>query len=192
AVRLLIQDLEHVAAQWRKPPEGQSNYRTELIGGDVPTALKRMFTGMAALAEVEMAGERMEVPLLSSDQEEEQSCFSDTTADDLRANGAGIEHVYYAKYTRLDGTVVSGPSLADLVREKDTRIADEVDARIARTREALQAIRSPFDREIREDNAEGRARVQEAIDAVRAQSLSFTRAAKSIQIFLSDLQGLGD
>jgi putative iron-regulated protein len=192
ATTLLIDDLERVAEQWRKLPEGQTNYRTTLISGDVPTALKRMFTGMAALAEVEMAGERMNVPLLSSDQEEEQSCFSDTTTFDLRANAAGIEHVYYAKYTRLDGTSVSGSSLAALVKEKDQRIAEEMDARIARTREALQAVGNPFDREIHSDNKEGQARIQAAIDALRAEALSFTRAARSIQIFLSDLQGLGD
>ena len=192
ASTLLINDLESVAVQWREPKAGESNYRSELIAGDVPTALKRMFTGAAALAEVEMAGERMNVPLLSSDQEEEQSCFSDTTSDDLRANAAGIEHVYYGTYTRLDGTVVSGESLADLVRSKDSRVADEMDARIARTRESLAAVKSPFDREILPDNAEGKARIEAAIEALRAEALSMTRAARSIQIFLSDLQGLGD
>jgi putative iron-regulated protein len=189
---LLIRDLESVAEQWRKPRAGQTNYRSELISGDVPTALKRMFTGAAALAEVEMAGERMNVPLLSSDQEEEQSCFSDTTADDLRANAAGIEHVYYGKYTRLDGSMVSGPSLAELVKEADERAAEEMDARIARVRESVDAIQSPFDREIVADNKEGQARVQAAIEALRSEALSMTRAARSIQIFLSDLQGLGD
>jgi putative iron-regulated protein len=192
ATTLLIRDLERVADEWRKPAEGQTNYRSNLISGDVPTALKRMFTGMAALAEVEMAGERMNVPLLSSDQEEEQSCFSDTTTFDLRANAAGIEHVYYAKYTRLDGSTVSGPSLADLVKAADERMAQEMDDRIVRTRAALQALGTPFDREIHSGNKEGQARVQAAIEALRAQALSFTRAARSIQIFLSDLQGLGD
>jgi putative iron-regulated protein len=192
ASTLLIRDLESVAEQWRKPAAGQANYRSELISGDIPTALKRMFTGAAALAEVEMAGERMNVPLLSSDQEEEQSCFSDTTADDLRANAAGIEHVYYGKYTRLDGSIVSGRSLADLVKEADERAAQEMDARIARVRETVDAIQSPFDREIVADNKDGQARVQAAIEALRSQALSMTRAARSIQVFLSDLQGLGD
>ncbi len=192
ATTLLIQDLESVAEQWRKPQAGQTNYRSNLISGDVPTALKRMFTGAAALAEVEMAGERMNVPLLSSDQEEEQSCFSDTTADDLRANAAGIEHVYYGKYTRLDGSTVSGPSLAALVKEKDPRVADEMDARIARVRETIDAIQSPFDREIVTENKDGQARVKASIEALRAEALSMTRAARAIQIFLSDLQGLGD
>jgi len=190
--QLLISDTQGLILQWRKPAKGEQNYRSALVNGDVYTGLKRMFTGIAALAEVEMAGERLNVPLLSGDQEEEQSCFSDTTAGDLRSNSAGIEHVYFARYERLDGKTVSGPSLAQLVRAADVRIADEMEQRIARSREALAAITDPFDREIQPDNTAGRARVQAATDALRAEALAFGNAAKSLEIFLSDLQGLGD
>jgi putative iron-regulated protein len=190
ASTLILSDLESVAAQWRESKE--PNYRTSFVSGDAYTSLKRMLTGIAALAEVEMAGERMNVPLLSSDQEEEQSCFSDLTADELRANEVGIENVYFAKYQRRDGSVVSGPSLADLIKAKDARAAEEIETRIQRTREALAAVKNPYDREILAENVEGRARMQAAIDSLRAQALSFSRGARSIEIFLSDLEGLGD
>jgi putative iron-regulated protein len=190
ASTLIISDLESVAAQWRESKE--PNYRTSFVTGDVYTGLKRMFTGIAALSEVEMAGERMNVPLLSSDQEEEQSCFSDLTADELRANAQGIENVYFGRYKRLDGSTISGPSLADLVKAKDARAAEEIQARLDRTRETVGAVKNPFDREILADNAEGRARMQAAIDSLRAQTLSFSRGARSIDVFLSDLEGLGD
>ncbi|MET0533309.1 MAG: imelysin family protein [Steroidobacter sp.] len=190
ASSLIVSDLDSVAAQWRESKE--PNYRTSFVSGDTYTSLKRMFTGIAALAEVEMAGERMNVPLLSSDQEEEQSCFSDLTADELRANQAGITNVYFARYQRRDGTTVSGPSLADLIKAKDARAAEEIEARLKRTSEALAAVKNPFDREILAENTEGRARMQAAIDALRAQALSFSRGARSIEIFLSDLEGLGD
>ena len=192
AATLLVRDLEKITNAWRESHDPAGNYRTKFVDGDVYTGLKRMLTGMAALAEVEMAGERMNVPLLSSDQEEEQSCFSDNSSDDLRANAAGIEHVYYARYTRRDGTTITGPSLADLVRKADPRVADEMEARLARTRATLQAIRNPFDREILQENTEGHARMQAGIDALRAEALTFARAARSMQIFLSDLEGLGD
>jgi len=192
ATQLLIRDIEGLLPQWRKPDPGTENYRSKLVNGDVYTGLKRMFTGAAALAEVEMAGERMNVPLLSGDQEEEQSCFSDFSASDLRANAAGIEHVYFGRYQRLDGSVVSGPSLAQLVRATDARIAAETEQRMARTRAALAAIPDPFDREIQPDNAAGRARVEASIEALRAESLQFFAAAKAMQIFLSSLEGVGD
>ena len=193
ATTLLVRDLQGVAAAWAESSDPAApTYRSKLVSGDVYTGLKRMFTGMAALSEIEMAGERMNVPLLSGDQEEEQSCFSDTTADDLRANAAGIEHVYYARYTRTNGEVIAGPSLAELVKKADPRVAEEMDARLGRTHAALAAIRNPYDQELRTDNKEGHERVQAGIDALRAQSLSFGRAAYSLQIFLSDLEGLGD
>jgi putative iron-regulated protein len=192
ATQLLIRDIDGLIPQWRKPTAGTENYRSKLVNGDVYTGLKRMFTGMAALAEVEMAGERMNVPLLSGDQEEEQSCFSDHSASELRANAAGIEHVYFGRYQRLDGSVVSGPSLAQLVRAADARVADETEQRLARARTALAAIADPFDREVQPDNAAGRERVQAGIDALRAESLQFFTAAKAMQIFLSSLEGVGD
>jgi putative iron-regulated protein len=192
ATQLLIQDLESVIGQWRKPPPGSTNYRSELVSGDVYTGLKRMITGIVTLAEVEMAGERMNVPLLSGDQEEEQSCFSDTTTADLRNNGLGIDHVYFGSYTRTDGTTVSGPSLAQLVKEKDPRVAEEMESRLARSREALAALGNPFDREIQPDNKEGNARVQAVMDSLRAQTVSFTRTAQALQIFLSPIQTDGD
>jgi len=193
ATTLLIEDLERVAAAWRETQDAASkNYRSNLVAGDVYTGIKRMLTGVVALAEVEMASERLNVPLLSGDQEEEQSCFSDTTADDLRANAAGIEHVYYARYTRPSGVTVSGPSLANLVKAADARVAEEMDARITRTRAALGALRTPFDREIQPDNKEGQVRVQAAIDALHAQAQATMRAAKAMQIFLSPIESDGD
>ncbi|HVF16188.1 MAG TPA: imelysin family protein [Steroidobacteraceae bacterium] len=192
ATTLLIRDVESVAAEWRAPAQGAQNYASSLVSGDVYTGLKRMLTGIITLAEVEMAGERMNVPLLSGDQEEEQSCFSDTTGEDLRANAAGIESVYFGRYESPTGKKISGPSLAEIVRKADPRVADEVEARLARTREALDAVRSPFDREIQPDNKEGQARVQAAIDSLHAQTQSFMRVAKALEIFLSPIQTDGD
>ena len=180
AMTLLIRDLESVANEWRVPANGAQNYRTNLVGGDVYTGLKRMLTGVITLAEVEMAGERMNVPLLSGDQEEEQSCFSDTTTQDLLNNGAGIDSVYFGRYTTVEGKEIKGPSLADAVKDADPRVAEEIEARLTRTREALQAIGVPFDREIQPDNAAGQARVQAAIDSLHAQTQSFTRVAKAL------------
>ncbi|MCC7060898.1 MAG: hypothetical protein IT508_11770 [Burkholderiaceae bacterium] len=160
--------------------------------GDVYTGLKRMLTGLVGLSEVEMAGERMAVPLLSGDQEEEQSCFSDFTSNDLNANVTGIATVYLGRYQRPDGSVVSGPSLADFVAKADPMVAEEMKARLENTATQVAAIRSPFDREIREDNTEGHARVQAGADALRSLARSLGRAATALGIFMSSIEGSGD
>jgi putative iron-regulated protein len=104
----------------------------------------------------------------------------------------GIEHVYFGRYTRGDGTVVSGPSLAELTREKAPREAQEVEARLTRTSEALGTLGEIFDREIQPDNADGNARVQAVVDALHAQTQSITRAARAMEIFLSPIESEGD
>jgi len=86
-----------------------------------------MLTGMLRCRKWRWRANAMSVPLLSGDQEEEQSCFSDTSADDLRFNGMGIEHVYYARLHAHQRRSDSGPSLADLVRKTDPRTADEME-----------------------------------------------------------------
>jgi len=192
ATTLLIRDLEGVAAEWRVPPNGTENYRSKLVTGDVYTGLKRMLTGIITLAEVEMAGERMNVPLLSGDQEEEQNCFSDTSLADLRNNAAGIERVYFGRHESPTVNTATPDSLAALVKAADPRVAAEVEARLARTREALQAIKDPFDREIQPDNKEGQARVQAAIDSLHAQTQSMMRVAQALEVFLSPIATDGD
>jgi len=190
---LLIRDLESLVAAWTVVDDpAKPSYRRDFVTGDVYTGLKRMLTGMVGLSEVEMAGERMAVPLLSGDQEEEQSCFSDFTSKDLAANVAGIASVYRGRYQRLDGTVVSGPSLADFVAKADAMVGEEMQARLESTTAQIAAIQSPFDREIRTDNAEGHARVQAGADALRSLALSLGRAATALGIFMSPIQGSGD
>ncbi len=193
ATTLLVSDLQSLVDAWTVNEDpAATSYRRNFVQGDVYTGIKRMLTGMVGLSEVEMAGERMAVPLLSGDQEEEQSCFSDTTGDDLRANTAGIETVYRGRYQRIDGSVVSGPSLADLTAKADAMVGAEMDARLERTQAAMQAISNPFDREIHPDNKEGNARVQAGVDDLRALALSIGRVATALGIFMSPIEGSGD
>jgi putative iron-regulated protein len=193
ATTLLISDLQSLVAAWTVVDNpAVPSYRRDFVTGDVYTGLKRMLTGMVGLSEVEMAGERLAVPLLSGDQEEEQSCFSDFTSNDLQANVAGIATVYLGRYQRLNGSVVSGPSLADFVAKADAMVAEEMKARIESTTTQITAIRTPFDREISQDNKEGHARVQAGADALRSLALSLGRAATALGIFMSPIQGSGD
>ncbi len=193
ATTLLVSDLQSLVAAWTVVDDpAVPSYRRDFVTGDVYTGLKRMLTGMVGLSEVEMAGERMAVPLLSGDQEEEQSCFSDFTSNDLQANVAGIATVYLGRYQRPDGSIVSGPSLADFVAKADPMVAEEMKARLESTAGQVAAIRSPFDREVSEDNTEGHARVQAGADALRSLALSLGRAATALGIFMSPIQGSGD
>ena len=61
-------------------------------------AIGRILNGMAVLAGSELMSERLAVGLDSGDQEDEHSCFSDTTHQDFVYDVKGIENVWNGTY----------------------------------------------------------------------------------------------
>jgi putative iron-regulated protein len=123
---------------------------------------------MTVLSGFEMSGERMAVAYETRDQEEELSCFSDTSHVDMIANQEGILAVY-----RGTGPGTSGPGLRELARAVDADLAAEIDARLTASLEALRAIPPPFDRAIQgPDDSPGRRAVLAAVEALEAQAES--------------------
>ena len=142
-----------------------------------------MIVGMGSLSRGELAGERLEVAMNTQDKEDEHSCFSDNTHRDVVNNAQGIENVWLGHYKRLDGSVVQGASLKDLVAAKNTAVAERVSQQMAQSVAHAQAIQPPFDREIvGAKDAPGRLRVQKTIDSLVQQSKDLTEAAATLGI----------
>jgi len=174
---LLVDDLASVQQAWA--PEAD-NYRRAFERGGLDS-VRKVIVGLGMLSRAELAGERMEVPLASQDQEDEQSCFSDNTHRDIVGNTAGIEAVWLGRYVADDGRALTGASLRDLVADRDGVLADRVTRQMAQSVAAARAIRPPFDREIVGDrDAPGRARVRATIDSVVAQAASLVEAARAL------------
>ena len=89
--------------------------------------------GLGSLSYGELAGERMRLGLMLHDPEEEQDCFSDNTSNAHYDDALGIANVYRGRYLRIDGSVVEGPSLADLVRATDPALDEAMQARLDAT-----------------------------------------------------------
>ncbi|MEM9058585.1 MAG: imelysin family protein, partial [Pseudomonadota bacterium] len=112
AADLLSDDLKRVADAWN--PNGTDNHYARFVaGGDV--SLAKIVEGMGRLGFGELAGERMNIALLTDSQEDEHSCFSDNTHRDIFLNAKGIVNAFTGEYTRIDGEVVSGAGLDDLL-----------------------------------------------------------------------------
>jgi putative iron-regulated protein len=126
-----------------------------------------MLTGMGVLSKSELAGERVFVAYDNQDQEDEHSCFSDNTHRDIITNAQGILNVYTGSYTRVDGSVVSGPSLADLVAELDADLAAEMSVLAQTALATTQTIHVPFDQAI--VVADHRPAVLESVNALQDQ-----------------------
>lgn len=119
----------------------------------------------------------------TQDKEDEHSCFSDNTHRDIVNNAQGIENVWLGRYKRLDGSLVQGPSVKDLVNAKNATVAERTSKQIAQSVSNAQAIQAPFDREIvGAKDAPGRIRVQATINSLVQQSKDITEAAAVLGI----------
>lgn len=143
---LLVENLEMLVAAWA--PDGADNYRAEFLATTPDVALTNMLTGIGVLATAELGGERMFVAYDNRDQEDEHSCFSDNTHRDIITNFMGIANVYTGSYTRLDGSVVSGAGIADVVEAVDPALNADILALLSDADTLTQQIHVPFDQAI--------------------------------------------
>ncbi|MEL6265980.1 MAG: imelysin family protein [Pseudomonadota bacterium] len=181
---LLIADLAWMAAAWA--PGGEA--RAELAAKGEDGAIIAMLTGMGSLSYGEQAGERMKLGLLLNDPEEEHDCFADNTHNSHYYDGLGIRNVYRGRYVRIDGTVVEGASLADLVTAADAETGARLAASLDATMAALGAIKTTaeagmaYDQMLAPENAAGGALIAAAIAALVAQTRDIERAVAALSL----------
>lgn len=184
AMKLLRDELDDMAKQWS---EGGAARKAVL---DVPpdNGLSMLFNGLGSLSYGELAGERMKLGLLVHDPEEEHDCFSDNTHAAHYYDALGIRNVYLGSYTRTDGTTVSGPSVADLVKQRAPEIDAKMRSALDTTMQRMTAIvdrakgGEAYDQMIGQGNAEGNATVQAAITALIGQAKDLERAIAALEL----------
>jgi putative iron-regulated protein len=178
ATDLLVDDLNWMVAQWSQQGEARRN----LLQGDPKQGLATILTGMGSLSYGELAGERMKLGLMLHDPEEEHDCFSDNTHWSHYYDALGIRNVYLGRYTRIDGRLVFGPSLSDLValsdKETDQRMHKALDVTMKKMQVLVDSANNgmAYDQLIGEGNEAGNAKVMAAIDAL----LNQTRMIESV------------
>ena len=186
---LLVSDLKEMVGNWTSDGIARKSVMESDAG--VSTIIK----GMGSLSYGELAGERMKLGLLLHDPEEEHDCFADNTHNSHLYDAIGISNVFAGSYKRIDGSMVSGASLEDLVRLKDAALADELKGKLNATVEAMQAIveraegGEAYDQQIAEGNLDGNATIQAAIDGLVDQTKSIERAASALQIGKIEFEG---
>ena len=182
---LLVDELQWMVDQWT---DGGAA-RLAVTTGDLQKNLATIFTGMGSLSYGELAGERMKLGLMLHDPEEEHDCFSDNTHWSHYDDALGIRNVYTGAYTRIDGSVLSGPSLSDLVAARDAAadraLRDHLDATMAAMQVLVDTAQGgeAYDQMIGEGNTSGNAKVKAAVDSLVAQTRAIEKAV--------DAMGLG-
>ncbi len=191
ATDLLVDDLAWMAAQWA--PGGEA--RKTVDEGSGEAGLTAIMTGLGSLSYGELAGERMKLGLMIHDPEEEHDCFSDTTHASHFFDALGIRNVYLGTYRRADRTLVSGPSVSDLVRAKSPEVDAEVRAKLDATMDAMNALylraltTESYDQMIGEGNDAGNAVVQRVIDALLDQTKAIERAVAALDLKSIEFEG---
>lgn len=182
ATDLLVKELEWMSAQWA--PGGEA--RQAVLDAPEAQGLATILGGMGSLSYGELAGERMKLGLMLHDPEEEHDCFSDNTHYSHYNDALGIRNVYTGTYVKVDGSTMSGPSLADLVAAKDPKVdaalRQRLDDTVARMQVLVDSAKAgeAYDQMIGDGNAEGNARVQAAIDALLAQTRAIEGAVTAL------------
>ena len=190
ATALLVADLKDMVVAWG--PKGKAAKTVEANG---KKGLSAILTGMGSLSYGELAGERMKLGLLLHDPEEEHDCFSDNTYASHLNDAIGIKSAYTGEYTRIDGTKMTGASLSDLVLAKDKALDDEMKGKLDATLAAMNAMADraqkveAYDQMIGENNADGNAVVQKAIDGLIDQTKTIERVVASLDLGKVELEG---
>ena len=181
AADLLVSDLEYMHAQW----DAGGAARQEVMA-DANAGLVAILTGMGSLSYGEQAGERMKLGLMLNDPEEEHDCFSDNTHNSHFYDGLGIQNIYHGHYQRVDGSVISGASLSDLVREADASLDAEMVARLATTMDALGALKAAaddgfaYDQMLAAGSARGEVLIMAAVDGLVDQTRTIEKIVSSL------------
>ncbi|QFU08794.1 Iron-regulated protein A precursor [Rhodobacteraceae bacterium THAF1] len=183
ATDLLVSDLEWMAQQWAEDGDARA-----AVLSDADAGLAAMLTGMGSLSYGEQAGERMKLGVMLNDPEEEHDCFSDNTHNSHFYDGMGIRNVYFGEYVGVDGTVVSGDSLSDLVAEADRDVDADLRGNLNATMIELTQIKAAaeagfsYDMMLARGNDAGEALIMDAVDALVAQTRSIERAVSALDL----------
>lgn len=192
--QLLVDDLESVQVQWDPAATGKFASAFGVVASDPaaePNAKKevigKLLRAIGSMAKAELSGERMTVAFKNRSQEDEHSCFSDTTATDMLGNGIGIENVWLGRYGSVDDV-----GIEDVVKAVDPALATKTTADVAdsvaklRKLKDLQDSGTPIDVILQAgDDTEGRKAMLEAIKALKVVGDDVEKAASALGLTIT-------
>lgn len=189
--KLLVSDLEFMVKSWGETGKA----RLSITNLGAVDGLSAILSGLGSLSYGELAGERLKLGLLLHDPEEEHDCFSDNTHNSHYYDAVGIRNVYTGIYTRVDGSVLSGPSVSSLVASKNANLDRTMRSKLNSTVGKMLVMvkraetTEAYDQMIGEDNSAGNAIVQASIDALVAQSQAIEQIISFLGLAKVKLEG---
>jgi putative iron-regulated protein len=184
-VNQLVADIEALSTAW--DPAAKSSYATKMKTMPQREVLGRALNGMAILSGHELMSERMSVALDSGDQEDEHSCFSDTTNQDFVYDLKGIKAVWTGQ-----GPARATAGLGELVGKRDSKLRTEIDALFANTESRIAALGAPWDQVLASPpGSPARKNAEAAVRALQALADGLRRAGLALGV-LVHIPGRGE
>ena len=169
---LLLEQVNWLANEWAENGEGKKAFLAKKDPGGA------ILTGIATLAGFELSSERIATALDSGDPEDEHSCFSDQTHNDVKANFNGIKNVYLG--IGLNGKTFS-PSVSDFVMEKNIKLHNSIMKIFDSTNNSINNITVPFDKMLSEPkNGPGRQAAEKTVSNLLILAENFKKAGKDL------------
>lgn len=169
SVNLLIEDLQEMVGNWLVTGEA----RRALLA-DPEQGLSMMVASMSSLAYSELAANRLARSLNIGEQISEQDQFSNNSNISYLFNARGLIGVYFGEYFSMKNDYISGPSIADLMADKDPVLDEEFRVALgfamARIRLMVEYARDveAYDLMIAPTNEAGNALISDAIYSLLA------------------------
>ena len=165
---MLCEDLVRLEKAWAPDAD---NHRKRFVA-EPERSMRSIITGPSLLVGFEMTGERLAVPLETRDQEEEHSCFSDTTHIDFTSNIKGVDAVLRGR---------GGQGVIEVVRAVDPARAASLDAALAVAYKAVHEMPLPFDNGMRAaDGTHERVKMQAALEALETLGEEIALAGRAL------------
>ena len=182
-VNLLIENLQSLVNDWA--PD-QKNYRNDFVNSQPKESFQKILMGMTLLAGFELAGERILVAYESKAQEDEHSCFSDTTHNDSIYDIIGIKNVWTGRYTRADGSIIEGPGIRNFALSIDNDLSEKIDNSLKLALKTSMEIPKPFDQAIlAEKGSDTSNSIMSLVEELENTADSFVAMAKKSGVEVS-------
>ena len=172
ASSLLLEHINWLSMEWLDNGEGRKAFLNKNDPGGA------ILTGIATLAGFELSSERIATALDSGDPEDEHSCFSDQTHNDVRANFNGIINVYLGK--GLNGESFR-PSISEFVAKNNVKLHENILEIINETNISINNITVPFDKMLSEPkNGPGKQAAEKTVSNLLVLAKNFKEVGKDL------------
>ena len=138
-VNLLVEDLQTLVKAWDS--NIQDSFYWSFMDWTEEEFFSKVLSSLATFSGFELASERMSTALMSGEQEDEHSCFSDNTHNDFIANQQGIMNIFFAKYKDYNGF-----GLVDYFAKNSSFLNAKLVGQLEGSMNSLRSLPHPIDK----------------------------------------------